>query len=98
VSVVSGLVAALAALNSFYSWHQTWEKFRRSILALEHFIANWEIDMVNATRKDDPKEKVDAAYLATSHLFTKVFETVSGESKDYFSHVKPPQIEPPKSA
>jgi hypothetical protein len=97
VSVVSFLVAALAALNSFYSWHQTWEKYTRTILALEHFIANWEIDMVNAAREDYPKAKVDA-YLATSHLFTKVFETVSGESKDYFSQVKPPQIEPPRSA
>jgi hypothetical protein len=97
VSIVSLLVAALAALNSFFGWHRTWEKFTRTILALEHFIANWEIDMIKASHEDYPAAK-QAAYLATTHLFTKVFETVSGESKDYFSQVRPPLVEPPKAA
>lgn len=91
ISLVSLGVALLTSLSSFFGWHLTWQKRVTATVALEHYIANWEIDMVKASREDYAKAKEDT-YLATSHLFTQVFVTVSGESQTFFAQLKPPQV------
>lgn len=83
VSVVSFLVAALAALNSFYAWHHTWEQHTQASNRLRFLIANWEIGMIKASREQLDKAKAEA-HDVTSYLFTKVFETVAGETAEAF--------------
>jgi len=94
ISLVSLGVALLTALNAFFSWHLTWQKRVTVTVALKHYIACWEIDMLKAYREDYDKAK-DEAYLATSHLFTMVFTTASAESETFFAQLKPPQLTPP---
>ena len=89
ISFVSLAVAFLTALISFFNWHLTWQKRMSVTVALKHYIACWEIDMLKAYREDYDKAKVDA-YLYTSHLFTMVFATVGTESQTFFAQLKPP--------
>jgi hypothetical protein len=62
ISGVSLGVALLTALNSFFGWHLTWQKRVAVTAALEHYIANWEIDMVKASRCNlwRPRQKLRA--------------------------------------
>jgi|GEM_PF-4854872 len=90
--IISGFslgVALCTALNSFFSWHLTWQKRVAVTAALEHYIANWEIGMVKAFREDYDKAKQEA-HDATSYLFTQVFTTISQESEAFFAQLKQP--------
>lgn len=92
LSLVSLGVALLTALLSFFGWHHTWQRRMTVNVALKHYIACWEIDMLRAYREDYDRAKVDA-YLATSQLFTMVFTTVGAESQTFFATLKPPHDE-----
>lgn len=95
ISVLSLGVAFLTALISFFGWNLTWQRRVTATVALKHYIACWEIDMLKASKEDYDYGK-ERAYNATSQLFTMVFTTVSAETQASIAQLKP--IPPPDRA
>jgi hypothetical protein len=92
ISFVSLGVAFLVALTSFFSWNLTCQRRLTAIVALKHYIACWEIDMLKASKEEYDNAKIQA-YNATSQLFTMVFATVTSESQAFIAQLKP--VPPP---
>jgi hypothetical protein len=93
ISLVSLGVAFFTALTSFFSWNLTWQRRVTAIVALRHYIACWEIDMLKASKENYDYGK-EQAYNATSQLFTMVFTTVSAETQASIAQLKP--LPPPE--
>ena len=93
ISAVSLLVALLTALNSFWGWQLRWQRGVAAKAALENYIANWEIGMLEAKKRPDYVEK---ARDVTSYLYTHVFAAVKSELEAFFEQVKSPSGAPEK--
>jgi hypothetical protein len=90
VNVAAFVTALLTALNSFYSWHSTWQKYLTTQLLIEGFIVTWQMEMVLARANSDRQKADDLAFAATSKLVEQTKEVITGEAHKFFANIKWP--------
>ena len=91
VPIAAFLVAAAAALNSFFQWQGTWQKRLNIQLALEGWIAIWETKLLEARRQDDPRQGYRLALEATQDLIEKTRSIQVTETALLFSKTMFPE-------
>jgi hypothetical protein len=85
VPAASLTVAILVGLNSFFGWHANWRAFQDMEIKLEHLIAWWEVEILNAQTMNDPS----IAISATRKVVDETKAIVTNTASEYFKSVKP---------
>jgi hypothetical protein len=89
-SIAALLSAGLTALNSFYGWQGTWQKYINTQLLLEGFVAEWDVEMAAATAHSDVQAGRALGLVATRALVRKVESAVIDEAGRFFERIEWP--------
>jgi Na+/melibiose symporter-like transporter len=88
-----GLILGIAAaLNAFFSFHATWQKYRTAQLLLEGLVAAWEIDVAEAMALPEPEDCWARATASTRSLVTATRSIVTSEASKFFEDLTWPEL------
>jgi len=89
VGLVLGVVAAL---NAFFSFHATWQKYITAQLLLEGLVASWEGDMAEAAAMAKAEDAWAVATSSTRNLVTATRSIVTTEASKFFEDLTWPEM------
>ena len=93
IAVAAYLVAIFSALNGFFAFQSTWQKYITTQLILEALIAEWELEIADALQKNNANECWTAAYKATRKLIDGSRSVMTSEASKFFENIKLPKLD-----
>lgn len=97
-SLLSWLIALVAAASSFFNWQKAWQLYIQTQMTLRFALTEWEMRIAEA--RAEPSEEAALTILKTAlrQLTKTVNDAVASETAQYFEGVKAPQAPTTKSA
>jgi hypothetical protein len=92
--VVAFVVAAVSALNAFFSLQSTWQKYITTQLLIEGLIAGWEVEIAEALSQEKAENCWAMALKSTRKLVDATRLVVTSEASKFFENLKWPEVKP----
>jgi hypothetical protein len=92
VSIIAGVIAFLAGINSFFRWDVGLKGAIQTLLALRRLHSNWELAIAKAKMQPDVNEGIKLAIEATEQFQKNTHELVESETKGFFTLQQFPNI------
>lgn len=89
-SLLSWMIALIAAASSFFNWQKAWQLFTQTQLTLQFALTEWQLRTAEARAEPNQQEGVKILKGALQQLQKAVTEAVANETAQYFEGVSIP--------
>jgi hypothetical protein len=96
-SMLSWLIALVAAASSFFNWQKAWQLYTQTQLALQFALTEWQLRTAEARAEPIQEDGLKILKAALQQLQKTVSEAVANETAQYFEGVNVTQTPSPKA-
>jgi hypothetical protein len=88
-SAISVTIALIAAVRSFYGWHENWNLYATQRLTVRILLRDWEMALLPLVA--DPSSNQDRAHAATITTVSEINRVLEHEQDSFFGSMKLPE-------